>query len=370
MVKNVNKREWKAVSMSNGFFERDGSAPSIAGELVEEQEEVRHPVPPVRRRAHPMTPVPPRASAYPGRTSSVWPRYTRISAELEQLEDIAQLPTQPTYVASRQHEEGDVADEDTASMPASVAYKRDSVPESSLEEDTAPCPLPQYVEPDIAELDTQPPDQTARAKKGTRRLFAAAPEDGPTGGNTGETEIVETKRVLAFRPFDHVRWWLLYPGRLEFVLWLSGALFLLIATCLLLLFSFLSVSSTQNDNVRATEAIGSDSPSFASCSPMTCGGSISVTSVAGVQLTLLDTGQVLVNESLHLEGQGFTPHGAVNLTYDDWLPCQPAIVHADAYGTFRVTVLLTHAGAGDHRITAYDAASTHTIVLPIKLIAK
>ncbi len=42
------------------------------------------------------------------------------------------------------------------------------------------------------------------------------------------------KNTPALNPIDRLRWWLLYPGRIEFLLWLSGILVLVSATCLLL----------------------------------------------------------------------------------------------------------------------------------------
>ncbi len=46
---------------------------------------------------------------------------------------------------------------------------------------------------------------------------------------------------IALNPLDRVRWWLLRPGRIEFVLWLGGTILLVGVTCVLLLvtaFSF------------------------------------------------------------------------------------------------------------------------------------
>lgn len=39
---------------------------------------------------------------------------------------------------------------------------------------------------------------------------------------------------LIVTPLSELRWWLLYPGRMEFMLWISGALILLCVTCVLL----------------------------------------------------------------------------------------------------------------------------------------
>jgi hypothetical protein len=392
--------------MSNVFFENEGSAQRMPEVLSTGQDDVRRLLP---RRANVTTPVPPRASAYPGQSVNRRPRYTRISSELDQ-EDITRLPTQPNPVSLWHYEVLDPADETTADMPLlsdPVDNEPDAEPAEVAQvadlrkEDRAPSGnLLSNAELDIAELDTQPPYETGGVKKTTKLSHEdedeAIPQFSPVAAQANSvrpemipwtagqgansqfaqrvaqrSEHVASQRALVFHPFDRVRWWLLYPGRLEFVLWLGGTLFLLTATCLLLLLSFLSIPSLQ-DSTHAVATASSSPASSVPCaqtsSAVMC-GSISVTSVAGVKLTMLDTGQMAMGKPLHLEGQGFTPHGAVNLTYDAWLPCQPAAIHADAYGTFRVTLLLARAGAGEHRVVAYDVASTHTIMLPIKLIA-
>ncbi|HEY4383936.1 MAG TPA: hypothetical protein VGN34_05590, partial [Ktedonobacteraceae bacterium] len=394
--------------MSNVFFENKGSAQGMPEVLSTGQDDVRRLLP---RRANATTPVPPRASAYPGQSVNIRPRYTRISSELDQ-EDITRLPTQPNPVSLWQYGVLDPADETTADMPLLSDPVDDELhadPADVAEAQAAdPCKedhassgnLPPHAELDIAELDTQPPYEARRAKKTTKLSHEDEDEIIPqfspiaaqtnslpqemmpwTAGQGANSQFAQrvaqrsthvvSKRALVFHPFDRVRWWLLYPGRLEFVLWLGGTLFLLTATCLLLLLSLVSMTSLQDSShasATASSGSSSSSPCSQASSAVMC-GSISVTSVAGVKLTMLDTGQMAMGKPLHLEGQGFTPHGAVNLTYDAWLPCQPAAIHADAYGTFQVTLLLARAGAGEHRVVAYDVASTHTIMLPIKLIA-
>lgn len=46
------------------------------------------------------------------------------------------------------------------------------------------------------------------------------------------------KRTVTLYPWDSLRWWLLYPGRFEFLLWLGSALLLL---CLTVIFLFLGI---------------------------------------------------------------------------------------------------------------------------------
>src|SRR5215470_13681714 len=51
----------------------------------------------------------------------------------------------------------------------------------------------------------------------------------------------QSRHAISLNPLDRVRWWLLRPGRIEFVLWLGGTILLVGVTCALLLvtaFSF------------------------------------------------------------------------------------------------------------------------------------
>ena len=57
---------------------------------------------------------------------------------------------------------------------------------------------------------------------------------------------------LLLTPLSEVRWWLLYPGRMEFILWISGALILLGVTCTLL---FATLASTGLIRVATTGAV-------------------------------------------------------------------------------------------------------------------
>jgi hypothetical protein len=50
----------------------------------------------------------------------------------------------------------------------------------------------------------------------------------------------KSPRGISLNPLDRVRWWLLRPGRIEFVLWLGGTILLVSVTCVLLLVSAFS----------------------------------------------------------------------------------------------------------------------------------
>lgn len=51
----------------------------------------------------------------------------------------------------------------------------------------------------------------------------------------------ENVPAFAHSPLDYLRWWLLYPGRLEFLFWLGGALLLGIVMCIVLVMTGLGL---------------------------------------------------------------------------------------------------------------------------------
>src|SRR5262249_12125605 len=90
----------------------------------------------------------------------------------------------------------------------------------------------------------------ARAAKGSGRSSLTAVEEGTlTSWTTGRgahsplaRRIISSRRApmghlasslwtSVFNPLDSLRWWLLIPGRLEFLLWFSGTILLMSVTC-------------------------------------------------------------------------------------------------------------------------------------------
>jgi hypothetical protein len=379
--------------MSKAFFGNERATYAVSEALSSEEEEARK-----RsrggRQANPITPIPPRASAYPERGIKIRPRYPRISEELT-MEEVMQVPTRPEAPAIWQYEsEGFAAESSLPSLSLIVPLASPVSPSIDELDTVPPLVAPQKgQQADITELDTRPPVEAREAKK-TAKL---PPEEGTISGMlahgfpdavraVGATQAaswtagrgansvfaqriaqknarVLSKRALTFHVLDRLRWWLLYPGRLEFGLWLSGTLLLLGATTLLILGSLLSVEPLQMPSKVVNNAT-----IVPACSGKQQCGSISVTTAAGVKLLIVDAGELQVGKAFRLQGQGFSPHGTVNLTYDAWLPCQPAVVRADEHGIFLVSIMLGRAGSGEHRVAAYDIASTHVVILPIKLV--
>lgn len=166
---------------------------------------------------------------------------------------------------------------------------------------------------------------------------------------------------LQLNPLDRVRWWLLKPGRIEFLLWLVGTILLIVGSLALLLATSLSFGWL---------AIGplSRFSSSNNAHPLP-----TVVTYPGLKLTLLDKEPFLPGQSIHLRGQGFTPHGDVFFTYDHMQPLtsqgnMSAMARADAHGVLSVTLVLGTGQqwyAGVHLIEARDLVTGHLAAVHI-----
>ena len=168
---------------------------------------------------------------------------------------------------------------------------------------------------------------------------------------------------LHLNPLDRLRWWLLKPGRIEFLLWLVGTVLLVAGSLAFLLATSLSFG-------WLTVGQPGRSPSSTHALP-------TVVTYPGLKLTLLDRGPFLPGQHIHLRGQGFTPHGDIFFTYDQMQPVTsrgnaPAMAQADARGTFSITLALGTGQqwyAGLHLIEARDLVSGHLAVVKITIAA-
>jgi len=110
-------------------------------------------------------------------------------------------------------------------------------------------PLPVY---DIADIDTVPPVTTAdisfqdTIEQKTCRPY---PDEGVSsiytqyiaGTKKSLKSYWDAREPILLNPLENIRWWLLYPGRLEFLLWAGGTLLLLTITILLALVTVMSL---------------------------------------------------------------------------------------------------------------------------------
>jgi len=168
------------------------------------------------------------------------------------------------------------------------------------------------------------------------------------------------KSGTSFNVVDRVRWWLLHPGRFEFLMWLSGTLLLVAVTCILILMSAFSFQwNGANANNGATSASN---------------GTNGQTASPGLSLVLTNADPLLVGQSLRVHGQGFSANGHITLTYDAGKPFlnqkgQSLVVQADAHGAFAVTLASPAWGTGQHRIVARDLATGHLATVPVTVVA-
>jgi hypothetical protein len=174
--------------------------------------------------------------------------------------------------------------------------------------------------------------------------------------------------AISLNPIDRVRWWLLRPGHIEFVLWLGGTILLIAVTCVLLLvtaFSFEWITPG---------FIGSASTNMAGTST---GSKQQATVVATNTMTLIriDTGPVLPGQSIGLRGQGFSPHGHIRFLFDGTQQLfdqngQSDSTRANAQGVFSTTIVLNSNlpwHPGPHFINAQDLATKRMAKLTIIL---
>lgn len=176
------------------------------------------------RRSPPLPAIPARASAYPAAVVKVRPRYPRWTEALEQ-EDITRIPTVPQSEAIWQFETPHYAAESSLSsltlaitdtnlvaMPAvsrTTKIQQTKSVQQPRERDYAI--VARLREHHVADVDTVPP------------LLSS-----PLAQRSPKASILH--------PIESIRWWLIQPGRLEFLLWLFGTILLIGLTVVFVLF--------------------------------------------------------------------------------------------------------------------------------------
>ncbi len=159
-------------------------------------------------------------------------------------------------------------------------------------------------------------------------------------------------------PVDRVRWWLLRPGHIEFVLWIGGTILLMIVTVALLLATAVNLFWGVPGQATKATTQGTNTTSI-SGSP--AGHTTTMT------LILNESSPLVAGQALRLRGQDFSSRAAITLTHDQGQPCQPGSTRADAQGAFSVTLDDSTWTAGTHRVTAQDTSSGRAASLTITL---
>ncbi len=255
----------------------------------------------------------------------------------------------------------------------------------------------------IDEIDTRPPrkqmwleiDYEAASTAMLPRTPVARPEEfsrqqrlvswtaGRGANSRYARRIVEPERKRGrgssgLHPFDSLRWWLLYPGRIEFLLWVTGALGLILLSALLLPLTFFSVmaspgAATNASSRQAPSPIEATVTSLCVATPQGSSAcdAVRVTSPTGLEITLLNTSQARDGAPLQLRGRGFTALSMVSFTCDTHWQCRPGSLRVDARGAF--TANLMPAGEADwmpgwHQIMVNDTVTHHSLSLPFTLL--
>ncbi|MBA2681550.1 MAG: hypothetical protein H0U76_24520 [Ktedonobacteraceae bacterium] len=178
-----------------------------------------------RAPAPPITTVPPRASAHPSDVVKVRPKYPRTYSNVETLErDVTRIPTMPPPPAIWQYETPQYEAESSLSSLSLAISEATRLRSPAIDElDTRPSVFDTY-----ATEEEQRNNEQQYASPTTQEIDWAAIKTTPEFARRRETQYVSTSS-----PFDQFRWWLLAPGRIEFILWLCGTLALLCVTALL-----------------------------------------------------------------------------------------------------------------------------------------
>lgn len=206
--------------------------------------------------------IPPRTSAHPSAIAAIRPNYSRRFIDLERAIhlDVARLPTlsQKPGVAERLIPDGRVHPVYSIEPEASRRRTDDLLTEHIFHN------IEKIVS--IDEIDTLPPDVQARLRPRLSRLKRATHEQStfsevdtlPTpsiqqiqAGDaqqraklafTNGVEGTTQQRKISIRHLcDDMRWWLIYPGRIEFLLWLIGIIVLICVTALFVLVATVSM---------------------------------------------------------------------------------------------------------------------------------
>jgi hypothetical protein len=378
----------------------------------------------LKARKPPSSPIPLRASAKPSRVVKARSRSLRSTA-IPEGSDVTRIPTSPPPTTVWQHDSPNFTAE--SSLFALSLVEADALPVPSLptieEFDTQPvAPTSRQVDEragrdfyegnaqaDISEFDTHPDAhrQDTYPRAISHRLQVPmdsilSDEDRDVLSEIPTHPTVESRieaalaarhvlseldsrpgeerryhKAFLLKSLDHLRWWLLYPGRLEFLLWLGGTLLLLGATTLFALATVFSlgVLRAQPAAERLVQASPQSSAIVSGCVPggqkQSCG--VAAPALPNLKLTRLEDHPLVQGEPVRLQGQGFSKYGRVNFFCDaPEHSCRPDSTLADEHGGFSVALIPGNEPAwsvGQHTVIAFDVKSARFISLTINVAA-
>lgn len=342
----------------------------------------------------PMTPIPPRASAHPQDSIKARPLHVRramISSDLDEV-DLTRIPTLPERARLRSWMQPAQV---SASLPlaideidtlAPVTQSRPGtshVLPSSEPDVTTAITLPQrQLQSDVTTATTQPqerlqPDVTMATTQPQERLLPdltavpTLPQWRLRSDVDGVQERASLRTVLSW-PLDRLRWWLLLPGRIEFLLWLSGTVLLL---CITSVFAFFMAASLNFVYPSTAEVSLSGAPGTTVCGTVgaragAAKSCVSIVTAAGLKVAMLNGALQVDDATLQLHGQGFSAGGEVTFTHDNGQPCEPGMVQADARGAFSAILRMDGVHdwpVGHHQVFIVDVESRRSVSLNLLL---
>ncbi len=259
----------------------------------------------------------------------------------------------------------------------------DTVPPNSPTSPTAPrvaaplaLPAPQHMLPAPVQKSTR----QAVIPAGQATLVEQQDGESWTAGaasNSSYAQLIATspardwRKQLAFNPLDRLRWWLLRPGRIEFMFWLSGTLLLILVTGALLFMLAFSFQGTGG------VAGGEGGPAkTAQSSGTTTAQAQRHGTLSSLQVAFTTRDPYYPGGNVGVRGQGFSHNNKVSFTLDGSYSIQgkdgkTAIARTDAKGSFSETLWLgvgSGWSVGHHAIVVLDMATGRSYNLSIKLV--
>jgi hypothetical protein len=313
-------------------------------------------LPEARRHPNPVTPIPPRASA---QSSNANPGSILPTLSLS----ISEEPTQPELGAQgRVTRRFPRIDEITTVPPRNVDH--------SIA--TSMSLVPVYSQHNVT--SSRRPDQTSTHILLSQEVDAISWTAGKASDSAYARLISSRDRSkrphigVSLNPIDRLRWWLLRPGHIEFILWLGGTVLLVAVSCVLLFvtaFSFEWITPGFN-SPASTNTFGT--------SPIS-GQQSTVVVTPKMVLIRIDKGPILPGQPIQLRGEGFSPYGHIRFMFDGTLQLfdqngQSSSTQANAHGIFTTSLVLDNNlpwNPGPHSISAQDLTTKHIATLQIIL---
>jgi hypothetical protein len=174
--------------------------------------------------------------------------------------------------------------------------------------------------------------------------------------------------AVSLNPIDRLRWWLLRPGHIEFILWLGGTVLLVAVTCVLLFVIACSFKWITPGIIRpaSTNTFGTST---------TSGQPSTVIATSKLVLIRMDKGPILLGQPIQLRGEGFSPYGHIRFMFDGALHLfdqngQSSSSQANGQGVFATSLVLDTNlpwNPGPHYISAQDLTTKQIATLQIIL---